>query len=89
MSDPSQQMPPGLAVISNCVTPYRINLHKLIAAGIPELKLHTLITHGDADFKWAVDVPTSVPLHRFGCGDDSPLAGPWRAPLQEWRKEGV
>jgi glycosyltransferase involved in cell wall biosynthesis len=81
-------MPPGLAIISNCVTPYRVNLHKLIAAGIPELKLHTLITHGDADFKWAVDVPASVSLRHFGCGDDSPLASPWRAPLREWRKGG-
>jgi hypothetical protein len=39
-------------VIANCITPYRVNLHKLIVEGIPELRLHTLISHGDADFRF-------------------------------------
>ena len=26
---------PGLAMIANCAAPYRVNLHKLVAAGIP------------------------------------------------------
>lgn len=79
---------PGLAVIANCVNPYRVNLHKLIAAGIPELKLHTLITHGDADFKWAVDVPESIHVYRYSYDSDSPLAGTWHKPWREWRKGG-
>ena len=79
---------PGLAIISNTITPYRVNLHRLIAAGIPELKLHTLTTHGDADFKWAVDVPGSIHASYFNRPGDSPLASTWRAPVWEWRKGG-
>ncbi len=79
---------PGLAVISNTITPYRVNLHRLIAAGIPELKLHTLTTHGDADFKWAVDVPENIHPRYFNRRGDSPLASTWRAPVWEWRKGG-
>ena len=36
-------------MIVNVMAPYRLNLHRLIAAGIPELKLHTLVTHGPAE----------------------------------------
>jgi glycosyltransferase involved in cell wall biosynthesis len=77
---------PGLAIIANCMTPYRANLHALIAAGVGELKLHTLITHGPADFDWSVHVPASINATYFAEGDDSPLASPLHAPLREWRK---
>jgi glycosyltransferase involved in cell wall biosynthesis len=84
----AQEVPPGLAMIANCLTPYRAHLHELIAAGIPELKLHTLITHGDADFSWKQAVPDSINLVSFADADDSPLAGTFHAPLREWRKGG-
>ena len=62
---------------------YRVNLHKVVAAGIPELKLHTLITHADAEFSWEVDIPPSIHLSYFGKPGDSPLSGTfsiwWRA----------
>lgn len=77
---------PGLAMIANCMTPYRANLHRLIAAGIPELKLHTLITHGPAEFEWSIDVPESIHATAFGSPDDSPTASPLSSPLREWRK---
>jgi glycosyltransferase involved in cell wall biosynthesis len=79
---------PGLAMIANCMTPYRANLHALIAAAIPELKLHTLITHGPADFDWSVNVPESIHASYLGGPDDSPTASPLHAPLREWRKGG-
>jgi glycosyltransferase involved in cell wall biosynthesis len=79
---------PGLAIISNCVTPYRIHLHKILAEGIPELKLHTLVTHGDADFKWSVRFPESINVVHFGHEGESPLEGSFRAPIREWRKGG-
>lgn len=82
----ASQERPGLAMIANCMTPYRANLHGLIAAGIPEIKLHTLITHGAAEFEWSLDVPPSIHTSYFGERDDSPLAGPLHAPLREWRK---
>jgi glycosyltransferase involved in cell wall biosynthesis len=80
--------PSGLAMIANCMTPYRMHLHELLAAGVPELKLHTLITHGHADFKWQLRPADSINVVDFGCPGDSPLASPFRAPLREWRKGG-
>jgi glycosyltransferase involved in cell wall biosynthesis len=79
---------PGLALIANCITPYRVNLHKLIAGGIPELKLHSLITHADADFRWDVDIPASINAQSFGRPGDSPLASSRSAPVWEWCKGG-
>ncbi len=75
-------------MIANVLTPYRINLHKLIAAGIPELKLHTLVTHGPADFDWDLDPPESIHASFFGSKEDSPQAGTFRSPISEWRKGG-
>ncbi|HEY3394449.1 MAG TPA: glycosyltransferase family 4 protein [Lacipirellulaceae bacterium] len=75
-------------MIANVLAPYRVNLHKLVAAGIPELKLHTLVTHGPADFDWSLIVPEEIHVHHFGTADDSPTAPTLRHPIQEWRKGG-
>jgi glycosyltransferase involved in cell wall biosynthesis len=77
-----------LAVIANCLTPYRVHLHGLIAAGIPELTLHTLVTHGDADFRWSIHLPEAVNVRHFNRPGESPLAGTFDAPIHEWRKGG-
>jgi glycosyltransferase involved in cell wall biosynthesis len=87
-SAPQRDARPGLAFIANCLTPYRVQLHQLIAAGIPELKLHSLITHDDADFKWALKPPDAIHLKHFGASGDSPTAGSLHAPRREWRKGG-
>ena len=79
---------PGLAIIANCMTPYRAHLHSALVVGIPELKLHTLITHGPAEFNWHLQPPESINAHFFGSTDDSPLAGTFRRPISEWRKGG-
>jgi glycosyltransferase involved in cell wall biosynthesis len=79
---------PGVAMISNVLTPYRENLHREIAERIPELKIHTLITHGPADFDWGMDSPASIHVKFFGGRDDSPLAGTFRKPISEWQKGG-
>ena len=46
---------PGLAVVANVATPYRIHLHRRLAAEIPDLKLHSYFTHGRADFTWRIE----------------------------------
>src|ERR1700742_935263 len=79
---------PGLAIICSVLTPYRVNLHKEIAAGIPELKLHTLVTHAPADFDWNLELPESIHAQFFAAKDDSPLEGMFHRPLSEWRKGG-
>ena len=50
-----QDQRPGLAMIANVMTPYRRNLHKLVAEGIPEFTLHSLITHWPAEFRWNIE----------------------------------
>jgi glycosyltransferase involved in cell wall biosynthesis len=75
-------------MLVNVMTPYRVNLHTLIADGIPELKLHTLVTHGPADFDWEVSIPESIHATYWSAKDDSPLASTFSHPLREWRKGG-
>jgi glycosyltransferase involved in cell wall biosynthesis len=79
---------PGLAIIANVMTPYRANLHRLVAAGIPELKLHTLITHGVGDFDWGVATPPEVNATNFSAKGEHSLDNPLRRPVAEWRKAG-
>jgi glycosyltransferase involved in cell wall biosynthesis len=79
---------PGLAIIANVMTPYRANLHRLVAAGIPELKLHTLITHGVGDFDWDVAASSDVNATNFSVNGEHSLDNPLRRPVTEWRKAG-
>jgi glycosyltransferase involved in cell wall biosynthesis len=75
-------------MIANVMTPYRLNLHRLVADGIPELKLHTLITHGPADFDWKLELPAAIHTRCFGKPGESPLTSSIRRPVPEWRKGG-
>ena len=75
-------------MIVNVMAPYRLNLHRLIAAGIPELKLHTLVTHGPADFDWKLDLPEAIHATHIGAPGDSPTASTFSRPVYEWRKGG-
>jgi glycosyltransferase involved in cell wall biosynthesis len=79
---------PGLAIIANVMAPYRANLHRLVSAGIPELKLHTLVTHGVGDFNWSVATPPEINATNFSVNGEHPLDNPLRRPLSEWRKAG-
>jgi glycosyltransferase involved in cell wall biosynthesis len=77
---------PGLAILANVMAPYRANLHRLVAAGIPQLKLHTLITHGVGDFNWAVAAPQEINVTNFSAGHEHPQDNPLQRPLTEWQK---
>jgi glycosyltransferase involved in cell wall biosynthesis len=86
MTQTSKLEKPGLAIISNCLTPYRVHLHSTIADRLPEVRLHTLITHGAADFDWKIAIPQKINAVSFGAAGDSPIATLYHAPLREWRK---
>lgn len=77
---------PGLVIVSNCITPYRVNLHRLLADEIPELKLHTVLTHGVAHFDWRISIPPEINPVNFSAEGENPLDNPLRRPLVEWRK---
>ena len=79
---------PGLAIVTNSITPYQVNLDRSIAAGIPELKLHVLVTHGAADFNWEIEIPPEIHLERFGAAGEHSRDNPLRRPIWGWRKGG-
>jgi glycosyltransferase involved in cell wall biosynthesis len=79
---------PGLAIVANSITPYGLNLQRLVAAGIPELKLHVLISHWARDFDWQLAIPPEIRLTHFGTEGEHPLDNPLRRPLWDWRKGG-
>jgi glycosyltransferase involved in cell wall biosynthesis len=83
---PQVDQRPGLAIVTNCLPPYRVHLHELIAAGIPELKLHSLVTHDDGDFRWKLQMPESLHVTHFGRPGDSPTASMLWSPWREWSK---
>lgn len=86
MTPSTQNERPGLAILSNSLPPYRINLHRLIADFVPEFKLHTLVSHCTSDVNWHVETPESIHVRYFGEGNDSVADSIFRAPRQEWRK---
>jgi glycosyltransferase involved in cell wall biosynthesis len=86
MINAHQNTRPGLAIIANGLPPYRVHLHTEVATRIPELKLHTLITHGAAEFEWQVSPPASIHASFFGSPGDSPLAPTFHRPRMEWQK---
>jgi glycosyltransferase involved in cell wall biosynthesis len=88
MLDPAIDSRPGLAFVVNSITPYGVNLYRSIAAGIPELKLHVLLTHWAADFKWQVDLSPEFHLEQFCHEGENPLENPLRHPLYDWQKGG-
>lgn len=77
---------PGIAIFANVMTPYRANLHRLVAAGIPEFQLHTLITHGVGDFDWSVAAPPEINATYFSANGEHPQDNPLRRPIAELRK---
>jgi glycosyltransferase involved in cell wall biosynthesis len=86
MPDSNDDVRPGLAIIANVMAPYRANLHRLVAADIRELKLHTLITHGVGDFNWDVAAPREISASYFSTRGEHPQDNPLRRPVTEWRK---
>ena len=77
---------PTLAIFANVMTPYRANLHRLLAAGIPQLQLHSLITHGVGDFDWSVSAPAEIHVQNFSVRGEHPQDNPLRRPASEWTK---
>jgi len=77
---------PGLAILANAVAPYRVHLHHRLAAGIPELKLHSLFTHGKPLLDWQLDLPPAIHPAFFAQRDESLERRVSKPPVAEWRK---
>jgi glycosyltransferase involved in cell wall biosynthesis len=89
MNDDDAQRPvPGLAIISNGLTPYRVHFHQRIVREIPEFQLHSVLTHEDSSSPWDLSPPAEINVVRFGAGEKSGQASDPRRQLHEWRKGG-
>jgi glycosyltransferase involved in cell wall biosynthesis len=60
---------PAIAIISNSQTPYRLHLHRRIAAEIPEIQLHSVYTHEISNSKWEYQEPPEIGPVLFGPGE--------------------
>lgn len=80
---------PGLAIVSNGLTPYRLHLHRRIAREIPALKLWSLLTHQEGASAWALEPPAEIgPVAFHAPGETSALQGNPRRARAEWAKGG-
>jgi glycosyltransferase involved in cell wall biosynthesis len=60
---------PAIAIISNSQTPYRLHLHRRIAAEIPEVHLYSVYTHEISNSKWEFQQPPEIGPVLFGPGE--------------------
>jgi glycosyltransferase involved in cell wall biosynthesis len=72
-----------LAIVSNSVTPYRINLHSRLTRDCTELKLWSLFTHEHSNAPWKLAVPPAIRPVYFGDGEASAEQGLLHRPLHE------
>lgn len=79
---------PGIAIISNVQTPYRLHAHLRLARELTEVTLWSLYTHGLPDQPWQLaDEAETNPVH-FGRGEDVTRAADPRRAWREWRRGG-
>lgn len=79
---------PAIAIVSNTRTPYRLHVHGRVAREIPEVRLHSLFTHGEDMQDWVMDLPHNGPLVVFGQGHSSTQQAALKHVPREWIKAG-
>jgi glycosyltransferase involved in cell wall biosynthesis len=92
MSDESnheRDRKPGLAIISNEQTPYRLHFHRRIAAEIPELCLWSVFTHELASSPWQYTNSEAINSVLFGSGEPSAGQSKMFRQVGEWQKGGA
>jgi glycosyltransferase involved in cell wall biosynthesis len=80
--------PPAIAIISNSHTPYRLALHRRIAAEIPQIKLFSVYTHSISNSNWRFEVPEEIGPMLFGTGENSENQDKLSGVVREWRRGG-
>jgi glycosyltransferase involved in cell wall biosynthesis len=80
---------PGIAIISNSHTPYRLHLHQRIAKEVPEIKLWSVYTHETSNAPWTFDgAQDDIGAVMFGKGENCDQQADPRRSLREWRRGG-
>lgn len=86
LAGPDQTRRPGLAILANVPTPYRMHLHRRIVREIPEMQLHSLFTHGHTQFRWQFEMPPELNAVRFGAPGQDTRCSPIRYAWTDLRK---
>ena len=84
--EPEDCLPIRLVIVSNAITPYRLNLHRRIADECPEFELWSFFTHEHSNAPWELTVPEKIRPVSFGQGEESEKQGFATRPLHEIRK---
>src|SRR5438874_5593568 len=79
---------PAVAVICNSHTPYRLHLHRRIAAEIPQIRLWSLYTHETSNSNWQFQAPPEIGAVQFGKGEAIDAQDKPTNALREWRRGG-
>src|SRR3984957_2097068 len=79
---------PAIAIISNSQTPYRLHLHRRIAAEIPQVRLWSVYTHEISNSNWPFETPPEIGPVSFGKGESSNDQGKLENAPKEWKRGG-
>jgi len=79
---------PGIAIVSNSHTPYRLHLHRRIVREIPEVQLHSLYTHETSSAPWQFGGGEDIGAVMFGKGESSDIQADLKHAAREWRRGG-
>jgi len=84
----NKNKPLSVAIVSNCLTPYRLAAHTRIARELSGVHLWSLFTHEQGDAAWKLSAPSEINPVLFGPGE--PVADQPRLTnaLKEWRRGG-
>ena len=80
---------PGVAIIVNEQTPYRLHLHRRIVNELPEIRLWSLFTHQVASSPWRYQEAAEINPVLFGAGESTANQSSLRNSLREYRKGGA
>jgi glycosyltransferase involved in cell wall biosynthesis len=79
---------PAIAIVSNSQTPYRLHLHRRIAAEIPQIKLWSLFTHETSNSAWQFQAPPEIGPVLLGKGEAIAAQDKLSNVFKEWRRGG-
>jgi glycosyltransferase involved in cell wall biosynthesis len=79
---------PAIAIVSNSQTPYRLHLHRRIAAEIPQVRLWSVYTHEISNSNWKFEAPKEIGPVSFGKGEHSNDHVKLKYAFKEWRRGG-
>jgi glycosyltransferase involved in cell wall biosynthesis len=82
---------PGLVMLCNAQTPYRLALHLRLAREIPQVRLYSVFTHEVSNSPWVLNSPPEIGAVQFGRGESAESTASTGAIAgfrREWAKGG-